>query len=99
MPQEIKSESQRRSLWADKPVLAYGLESNTPPGKKLPEKVGERPQPGMPSSEMSGAKVGEILSNLNSGNSENMGASAGYPGSQQPNPQRVQAYLRYLQQG
>jgi len=35
----IKSESQRKFLWANKPKMAKEWEAHTPKGKKLPKKV------------------------------------------------------------
>ena len=38
----MKSQSQRRFLWATDPKLAAEFESKTPKGKKLPEKKGKK---------------------------------------------------------
>lgn len=35
----MKSQAQRRALWAKDPKLAQEFEEKTPKGKKLPEKV------------------------------------------------------------
>ena len=35
----MKSQAQRRYLWANKPGLAREFEDKTPKGKKLPKKV------------------------------------------------------------
>lgn len=35
----IKSQAQRKFLWANDPKLAKKFEDHTPKGKKLPEKV------------------------------------------------------------
>lgn len=35
----MKSQAQRRALWAKDPKLAREFEAKTPPGKKLPERV------------------------------------------------------------
>lgn len=35
----MKSQAQRRALWAKDPALAREFESKTPKGKKLPERA------------------------------------------------------------
>lgn len=35
----MKSEAQRRALWAKNPAVAQEFEDATPKGKKLPERV------------------------------------------------------------
>lgn len=35
----MKSQAQRRALWAKNPKVAQEFEDKTPKGKKLPEKV------------------------------------------------------------
>jgi len=35
----MKSQAQRRALWAKNPKLAQEFEDKTPKGKKLPERV------------------------------------------------------------
>jgi hypothetical protein len=39
----MKSEAQRRKLWAAYPEVAKEFEAATPKGKKLPEKVTTKP--------------------------------------------------------
>jgi hypothetical protein len=38
----FRSEAQRRKLYATKPKVAEEFEKETPPGKKLPERVSKK---------------------------------------------------------
>jgi hypothetical protein len=40
----MKSQAQRRALWAKDPKLAQEFEDKTPKGKKLPERVKSKPK-------------------------------------------------------
>jgi len=39
----MKSQAQRRFMWAQHPEMAKEFEEKTPKGKKLPEKVAKKP--------------------------------------------------------